>query len=69
MGFSYEEVGKFGSRRAAEDWAKRNDIDPRDLNMRERGEEVEVGVRRGAGKGSGDDRYNDRHGGRNRGFF
>ena len=69
MGFSYEEVGKFGSRRAAEDWAKRNDIDPRDLNFRERGEEVEVGVRKSSGNKRDDERYNDRHGGRNRGFF
>jgi len=67
MGFSYENVGEFGDRRAAEDWARRNDIDPRDLHYRDTARGVEVGIRKGA-TGSGD-RYNDRYGNRRDGFW
>lgn len=67
MSFQYEDVGEFGDRRAAEDWARRNNIDPRDLHIRDTARGVEVGVNKSAhDKG---ERYNDRHGGRKDGFF
>lgn len=66
MGWNYEEVGEFGSTKAAEDWAKRNDIDPRDLHIRSRGDGVSVGVKRSA---LGDEKFNDNHNGRRDGFF
>lgn len=67
MAFSYVDLGKFGDRRAAEDWARRNSIDPRDLHIRDTAVGVDVGVRKGA-QGNAD-RYDDRHGGRRVGFW
>lgn len=65
-GWSYDEVGQFGSRREAEDWARRNDLDPRDLHVREQGGSVDVGVKRSATSGR---RFDDSHNGRRDGFF
>ena len=65
-GWDYEDVGQFGSERDAVDWAKRNNIDPRDLNIRGSGKDVDVGVRRSVSKG---DRYNDASNRRRDGFF
>ena len=67
MGFSYEDVGEFGDRRAAEDWARRNNIDPRDLHYRDTARGVEVGLRKNTR--NRDDRFNDRYGGRKDGFW
>lgn len=67
MAFSYDELGKFGDRRAAEDWARRNNIDPRDLHFRDTADGVDVGVRKGA-RGN-ESRYDDNHSGRRDGFW
>ena len=48
MSFEYDDVGNFGLRRAAEEWAKRNDIDPRNLHIREDSRGCDVAVRRSA---------------------
>lgn len=66
MSFEYDDVGSFGSRRAAEDWAKRNNIDPRDLHIREGNGSCDVGVRRSAIPGGG---FNDSGNRRRDGFF
>ena len=67
-GWDYEDVGEFGSKRQAEDWARRNNIDPRDLHVREGADgSADTAVKRSAGKGG--DRYNDSHGDRKNGFF
>ena len=68
MAFNYEDVGTFGSKRAAEDWAHRNRVDLRDMHIRNAGgDRVEVGIRK-----SGDDdkqKYDNRHGERRDGFW
>jgi hypothetical protein len=51
-GWDFEEAGKFGSERAAEDYAKRNNIDVRDIRTRQKGDEVELEIRRSALDGS-----------------
>ena len=66
MAFNYENVGQFGDRQAAENWAKRNNIDPRDLHFRETGRGVDVGVRKNIKR---DDGYDDGYGNRRHGFF
>ena len=48
MGWEFDEAGKFGSERAAEDYAKRNNTDPRDVQLTRKGEEVELNIRRSA---------------------
>ena len=48
MGWEFDEAGKFGSERAAEDYAMRNIIDPRDVQLTRKGEEVELNIRRSA---------------------
>lgn len=47
-GWDFEEAGKFGSERAAEDYAKRNNIDVRDIRTRRKGDQVELEIRRSA---------------------
>ncbi len=66
-GYDFEDVGSFASSRDAEDWARRNGIDVRDLNFRNtgQGEAVELSIRRR----SNPDRFDDTHDGRRRGFF
>lgn len=65
MSYSYQDGGTFPSEAAAIDWARRNNIDPRDLHIRTVRDGVEVGVRRSKSRST----YDDRYGGRNRGFF
>lgn len=48
MGWEFEEAGKFGSETAANNYAKRNNIDPRDVRITPKGDEVELTVRRSA---------------------
>lgn len=45
-GWEFDEVGKFGSARAAEEFAKRNDVDVRDIRTRDTGDGVELEIRR-----------------------
>ena len=46
--WDFEDAGRFGSRRAAEDFAKRNNIDFRDIRTRDAGGVVDLEVRRSA---------------------
>ena len=48
MGWEFEEAGKFGSAKAADDYARRNNIDPRDVHIARKGDEVELSIRRSA---------------------
>ena len=67
MGWNFEDVGGFGSREDAERWAKANNIDPRDLDVRSTGgRSVSASVRRSA-LTEGTDQ--DRSYGRKDGFF
>lgn len=45
-GWDFDEVGKFGSTHAAEEFAKRNNVDPRDIRTRDMGDGVELEIRR-----------------------
>lgn len=45
-GWDFDDVGKFGSTKAAEDFAKRNNVDPRDIRTRDTGDGVELEIRR-----------------------
>jgi hypothetical protein len=47
-GWDYDDAGKFGSEKAAEDFAKANNIDPSDFRTRRNGESVELEIRRSA---------------------
>ncbi|MBB4859189.1 hypothetical protein HNO88_002518 [Novosphingobium chloroacetimidivorans] len=66
MSFDFDDAGNFGSRREAEEWAKRNNIDPRDLHIREDSRGCDVGVRRSAIPSGGFDDADKR---RKDGFF
>ena len=46
MGWEFQRAGKFGSKRAADDYARRNDLDPRNVQITRRGDEVELHIRR-----------------------
>jgi hypothetical protein len=67
MGWNFEDVGGFPDQKSADDWAKANKIDPRDVDIRsDGGRRVSVSVRRSA---LTDDANNDRNNGRSDGFF
>ena len=48
MGWDFEEGGKFGSEKAADDYARRNNLDPRDVQITRKGDEVQLNIRRSA---------------------
>ena len=48
MGWEFEETGRFGSEKAADEYARRNNIDPRDVHIARKGDEVELSIRRSA---------------------
>jgi len=48
MGWEFEGGGKFGSEKAAGDYAKTNNIDPRDVQISRKGDEFELNIRRSA---------------------
>lgn len=48
MGWEFENAGRFGSEKAADDYARRNNIDPRDVQITARGDGVELNIRRSA---------------------
>lgn len=48
MGWEFEDAGTFGSEKAADDYIKRNRVDPRDVRIRRKGDEVELEIRRSA---------------------
>ena len=48
MAWEFDEGGKFGSEKAAEDYARRNGLRDADFRTRRKGEEVELEIRRSA---------------------
>src|SRR3546814_12984136 len=48
MAWEFEQAGKFGSEKAADDYARRNNLDPRDVQITRKGGEVELSIRRSA---------------------
>ena len=52
-GWDFDDVGKFGSAKAAEDFAKRNNVDPQDIRTRDKGDGVELAIRRSSLDGRG----------------
>lgn len=48
MGWEFEQAGKFGSEKAADEYVRRNNIDPRDIQITRRSGEVELNIRRSA---------------------
>lgn len=47
-GWDFDEVGEIGSDRDAEDWARDNNIDLRDIDIQHKGGRKQLYVRRGA---------------------
>ena len=45
-GWDFDEVGKFGSTKAAEDFAKRNNVDSQEIRTRDTADGVELEIRR-----------------------
>ncbi len=45
MGWEFEQAGKFGSEKAADDYARRNNLDPRDVQITRKDGEVELRIR------------------------
>jgi len=65
-GFDFDKSGTFGSQKAADDYAKRNNLSVQDYQFREKGDGVELEVRRSAVE---DDKLHDTGEGRKDGFF
>ncbi|MCK9551305.1 hypothetical protein [Aquamicrobium sp.] len=51
MAWEFEQAGKFGSEKAANDYARRNNLDPRDVQIARKGSEIELNIRRSAFNG------------------
>lgn len=66
-GFDFDKSGSFGSEKAADDYAKRNNLSVQDYQFRHDGEGVELEVRRSAVED--DDKLHDTGEGRKEGFF
>lgn len=65
-GFDFDEVGEFSSEKAAEDWARENNVDFRDMDIKPMGGgKAKAWVRRGSTRMSDIELRNSR----NRGFF
>ena len=65
--WDFEEMGDFGDEAAAERWAKRNDVDLRDIRTSRRGDGVRLEIRRSA-LGDTGRRDNDLRDGRRMGW-
>jgi hypothetical protein len=65
-GWDFDEVGRFGSEKAADDYARRNNLSVHDYRTRPTGNGFELEVRRSAVDG---DKLRDRGEGRQDGFF
>jgi len=69
-GFDFDKAGTFGSEKASDDYAKRNDLSVQDYQFQQKGEggddSVELEVRRPAVE---DDELHDTGEGRKSGFF
>ena len=48
MAWDFDEGGKFGSEKAAEDFARRNGLNDADFRTRRKGDQVELEIRRSA---------------------
>ena len=65
-GWEYDEIGEFSSAAAAEDWARDNGLDPRDVDIKGGfSGKARVWVRRGTARQSDSELRNSRK----RGFF
>ena len=67
MGWDFEDMGSFDDEAAAENWADRQGLDPRDVQSRREGSGVKVSVRRSA-LGSGGSAPSDNSFGRRSGW-
>lgn len=65
-GFDFDKSGTFGSGKAADDYAKRNDLSVQDYQVRPEADGVELEVRRSAVEG---EKLHDAGEGRKEGFF
>lgn len=65
-GWNFDEVGGFDSAKDAHDWAERNNVDPRDLHLKNEGKGVRASMRR---SGQPADRFKDRDNSRKDGFY
>jgi hypothetical protein len=65
--WQFEKIGEFSSEQAANRWADRNGLDPRDVHIRQDGKGVRLEVRRSALGDSGT-RHDDRRDGRRDGW-
>lgn len=65
-GFDFDKSGTFGSRKAADDFAKRNNLSVYDYQFRQEGDSVGLEVRRSAVE---NDKLHDTGEGRKEGFF
>jgi hypothetical protein len=66
MAWDFDEGGKFGSEKAAEDYARRNNLSDADFRTRRKGDQVELEIRRSALDGR---RLSDSNEGRKDGWF
>ncbi|MGQ3081419.1 MAG: hypothetical protein ACT6RT_25470 [Allorhizobium sp.] len=65
-GFDFDEIGEFSSEKAAEDWARENNVDFRDMDIKPTsGGKAKAWVRRGSTRMSDVELRNSR----DRGFF
>lgn len=48
MAWDFDEGGKFGSEKSAEDYARRNGLNDADFRTRRKGDQVELEIRRSA---------------------
>lgn len=46
--WQFEDMGDFGDDAAADRWAKRNNVDPRDVRISKKGDGVRLEIRRSA---------------------
>ena len=65
--WQFEDMGDFGDDAAADRWAKRNNVDPRDVRISRKGDGVRLEIRRSA-LGDSDRRDSDLRDGRRTGW-
>jgi len=65
--WQFEDMGDFGDDAAADRWARRNNVDPRDVRISRRGDGVRLEIRRSALGDSGP-ANNDLRDGRRKGW-
>lgn len=66
MAWDFDDAGKFGSEKAAEDYARRNGLSESDFRTRRKGDQIELEIRRSAVDGRN---LKDSYEGRKNGWF